>query len=376
MILRIIIFATLFNITFSEQYVVLLGGWKSKDGSCWIDLHKHLEEDDNIKAKLIYDIPIETINNSITNQVTILETELINRGLKDGDNIVFVAHSQGGLRSWYFLKQFHKKYNIKGIFTAGTPWQGANIISSFDIMERWSERICILFSESISSGISFLPSLINSAAKSIISNKKVIDIVFGMFRNRVEKAGSILMKPDSDLIKDINKSKERCSCKRKDDKKTFFGAIVGNNTNIEDSWIIKEKHKYIDSRVKVIEEALSLFTFSYKKSKARVSIRLLSNEISIKGLNIFNNNLIKSTRHDTLIREDSQLISSDILNSIVGVKGEYIEGTYEKSHYINNMVHGTHKEILIKKHLETHNRDVIKTLAKWVLKALNSGDEK
>lgn len=56
--------------------------------------------------------------------------------LKEGDEIILLGQSQGGLVLMKFWEKFHKQYNIKGAVTLVSPFGGAELIASLSSREK------------------------------------------------------------------------------------------------------------------------------------------------------------------------------------------------------------------------------------------------
>lgn len=85
-----------------------------------------------LKASLRSDIEIialteyETSSQSIAQQATRLKEALLARGIgKDNYKLILLGHSQGGLRGYKFYQEFGAQFDIKGLITLSTPWEGA-----------------------------------------------------------------------------------------------------------------------------------------------------------------------------------------------------------------------------------------------------------
>ena len=76
----------------------------------------------------------ETAKKSIEEQKTAIVKALIEgeyKDIKKKDPIVFVGHSQGGLRAYRAaLKLTAEGYTVAGVITIGTPWKGADVINT------------------------------------------------------------------------------------------------------------------------------------------------------------------------------------------------------------------------------------------------------
>ncbi len=70
---------------------------------------------------------MNSINFSIKQQAEMNFKELSSNHLKDLSHrpMLLVGHSQGGLRAYAFMKQYEHCFNIKGLVTIDTPWEGA-----------------------------------------------------------------------------------------------------------------------------------------------------------------------------------------------------------------------------------------------------------
>ena len=107
-----------------KKAVLLLHGLWSK-ASCFQGAEQKL------KASLPKDIAIiswteyETSSRSIAQQATRLKEALLARGMgKDNYELILLGHSQGGLRGYKLYQEFGKQFDIKGLITMGTPWEG------------------------------------------------------------------------------------------------------------------------------------------------------------------------------------------------------------------------------------------------------------
>ena len=67
----------------------------------------------------------ETASQSITQQATRLKEALLAKGInRESHELILLGHSQGGLRGYKFYQEFGEQFDIKGLITMGTPWEG------------------------------------------------------------------------------------------------------------------------------------------------------------------------------------------------------------------------------------------------------------
>jgi len=60
----------------------------------------------------------------------------LNGQLRAVDEIILLGHSQGGLIAMKYWERYHKIYNIIGMITITTPWQGVALIESLGSRQR------------------------------------------------------------------------------------------------------------------------------------------------------------------------------------------------------------------------------------------------
>ncbi|MEN0016093.1 MAG: hypothetical protein AAF706_00535 [Bacteroidota bacterium] len=108
-----------------RKAVILLHGLWS-DASC---LHK---TEHNLRARLTDDIELCSLTERATSAISIseqaarLRSMLLTRGMqRQRYQLIFLGQSQGGLRAYAFWQQFSSEFDIRGLITVGTPWQGA-----------------------------------------------------------------------------------------------------------------------------------------------------------------------------------------------------------------------------------------------------------
>ncbi len=81
----------------------------------------------------VFSIPAskEYENSGINNQSKIINEQLKNyfknNTIMEGARILLVGHSTGGVAAYETYRVYKNKYNITGIITASTPWQGTDI---------------------------------------------------------------------------------------------------------------------------------------------------------------------------------------------------------------------------------------------------------
>jgi pimeloyl-ACP methyl ester carboxylesterase len=68
----------------------------------------------------------ETSSKSIAQQAVRLKEALLARSMDRANyELILLGHSQGGLRGYQFYQEFGEQFDIKGLITMGTPWEGA-----------------------------------------------------------------------------------------------------------------------------------------------------------------------------------------------------------------------------------------------------------
>lgn len=380
MFLRIIMFMLILNTTQAQDYVILLGGWTTTDGSCWSPLHDAMNNDSRFKTKVnsgdlkvIHDIPIDTINDPIPAQALLLKNILVARGLVDGDNIVLVGHSQGGLRSISFLEQFNANYNVKGIFTAGTPWGGAHIIQSEDAVTSWLSNLTLRFTEIVVSTVSFVPKFISKPLIKYAAEGAFSLLTGKIYNDFVYNAGSKLMVPDATLILAIAAEGGPGG---PGGQITKFGAIVGTNTDTNDSWlnssVMQASLKATTYSLRMAQIALTPFIWSSRKRAARAEVSELINELSKEGINHAVDKFIQDPSHDTLIQVAAQKIPANALKYVANVDGQWIDTDEATSNYELPLIHGSADDQSTK--IEYNNPDAREKLMGWINTALYGGE--
>lgn len=383
MLLRLVmlIFMLTLNTIQAQDYVILLGGWTTEDGSCWSPLHTAMNSDtrfkskvDNGTLKIIHDIPINTIELDIPSQATLLKGLLVNNyGLADDDNIVLVGHSQGGLRSISFLDQFNGLYNVKGIFTAGTPWGGAHIIESEDAVTSWLSKLTLRFTEIAVSTISFVPKFISQPLLKYATEGAFSLLIGKIYNNFIYNPGSKLMKPSEGFIPAIAVGG---AGGEEGDKVTKFGAIVGTNTDVNDSWlnssVMQASLKATTYSLRMAQIGLTPFIWSSKKRAARAEVSELINELSKEGINHAVSQFIGDDNHDTLIRVDAQKIPANALSYVENVEGQWIDTDEATSNHELPLIHGSANDQSEK--IEYNNPEAREKLMSWINTALYGGE--
>jgi pimeloyl-ACP methyl ester carboxylesterase len=112
------------NLLTKKKSIVLLHGLGAKAA--------HLQKTgQQLQAVLPRDIEIvsltepETASQSITQQAARLKEALLAKGIdRDSYELILLGHSQGGLRGYQFYQEFGEQFDIKGLITMGTPWEG------------------------------------------------------------------------------------------------------------------------------------------------------------------------------------------------------------------------------------------------------------
>ena len=67
----------------------------------------------------------ETASQSITQQAARLKEALLAKEInRESHELILLGHSQGGLRGYKFYQEFGEQFDIKGLITMGTPWEG------------------------------------------------------------------------------------------------------------------------------------------------------------------------------------------------------------------------------------------------------------
>lgn len=376
--LSILIFALMFNIVQAKDFIVLLGGWTTEDGSCWSPLHDALDKDSRFKnkvnsgnLKIIHNIQIPTISIDIPSQARVLEQKLKDdHGLVDNDNIVLVGHSQGGLRSISFLEQFNADYNVKGIFTAGTPWGGAHIIQSEDAVNNWLSNIVGRFTEIAVSTISFVPNFISKPLIKYAAEGSVTILTGKIYNEFVYNPGSKLMLPDNTLVTDI--AAGGTGGAGENEQITKFGAIVGTNSDVNDSWLnsstMQVSLKATTYSLRMAQIALTPFIWSSRKRAARAEISEIINELSKEGINHAVSEFIGDVSHDTLIRVSAQKIPANALTYVENVNGQWVDTDEATSNYQLSLIHGSANDKSTK--IEYNNPDAHAKLMSWINSAL------
>ena len=112
------------NLPTKKKAIILLHGlWAT--GACFQKTKQQLQ------ARLPEDIEIivltesENTSLSITQQAARLKDTLLAKGInKESYELILLGHSQGGLRGYQFYQEFGEQFDIKGLITMGTPWEG------------------------------------------------------------------------------------------------------------------------------------------------------------------------------------------------------------------------------------------------------------
>lgn len=68
---------------------------------------------------------LETASQPITQQAARLKEVLLAKRMnRDSYELILLGHSQGGLRGYKLYQEFGTQFDIKGLITMGTPWEG------------------------------------------------------------------------------------------------------------------------------------------------------------------------------------------------------------------------------------------------------------
>lgn len=412
-ILKIIpIFFISFTTTFASKqktFIICLGGWNSTSGDGWTNLAQQIQRDkgydiisENEKFSdkdrkdntvISYDIHIDTIDEDIEVQAKRLHSALKKMGIENGDNIVLVALSQGGLRAWAFLKEYNKDYNIRGLFSAGSPWGGAHILNSNKRANEWKEDMEDKVTDAMES-IPLIGFLIDAVGLEEmldpVTDKLVEELVYHDF---AYNEGSKFMRPEigangeeqNVFLSDIYKPKETG-----EGKETYFGAYIGTDPDIFKTWLLDHEGMIEDAKdvvdvlvitSDILYSPFSLLPFMPDRSELSINLMGVSSCLEQEIINAWWSYLITSDfgdhNHDALIKVEDQYIEPHVLKSIKGVKGRYIGGDRGSSnvkvsagHTTSSARYKTTREILY------NDFEVIAGISGWVYKIMDEiGEE-
>ena len=108
-----------------KKAVTLLHGLWSQ-ASCFQEARQKLAANLPKDVEIISLTEHETSSQSIAQQAARLREALIVRSMDRANyELILLGHSQGGLRGYQFYQKFGKQFDIKGLVTMGTPWEGA-----------------------------------------------------------------------------------------------------------------------------------------------------------------------------------------------------------------------------------------------------------
>lgn len=89
-----------------------------------------------LKGHIITPYEEKTANTAIQDQGNGLVNTLKKQGLEKTKPIILVGNSQGGLRAYWAALQLKEEYNVVGVVTIGTPWEGVPVLKQ--------EKLCTL----------------------------------------------------------------------------------------------------------------------------------------------------------------------------------------------------------------------------------------
>ena len=388
----ILMFGILSLRSYALTHVILpQGGFHSEDAQLWgrdVDgkelptgsLEKTLDSNVAIQShnpKIYYDIPINTTERTIDEQAQDLKIALDLKLTEDGVAIdeevelIIVAHSQGGLRAWSFNKHFGKhitgsRYHVTGIFTAGTPWQGATIINSRDYISLYLSDLAGNASELIET---FAGRIFKVILNKIDMIGKVNSIVGSQFASHVLLTGSSQMIPGSSFLTEVNSEHEDYSTITPVSV-TKYGCVAGYQGSLWEAWL-KDQKRNIQLLTTTFSAAMGPMIVSSKDpakmARGQAQLAHVKNLLNPDTMDALVDTAITETPHDCLISTTKQVPHPNIMKSIPGVEGQWIDGTEEESTYKVNCAHG-----VITKYdhtsSETKNPDVFAQIAKWINK--------
>ena len=187
----------------------------------------------------------------IKEQAQIVVNE-INNDIHDGFGVIFVGHSMGGLVGVEAAKLSQDKYKVLGVIGLDTAFQGANIINNAVAINDWAKQLDEQKDPALDSALKCWPSVTSlilkykgmsrdEAEQALIAAKniKISDELQGplgvMFEAEhglssdepIHAKGVKDMIPGSDFLDNLFTN---CS-------DLAFGAIRGDRTSVEDSWL-------------------------------------------------------------------------------------------------------------------------------------------
>lgn len=283
---------------------------------------------------------------------------------------------------------------MRAIFTAGTPWKGVNALNSADEADIWKDEI----EEAVLDVIDSIP-LVGLITRflDIFHFRRGMDYFTDKIINKIayenfaHDEGSKLMRPlkeggieKNEFLKNVHSAKSF-----EGGKKTYFGAFVGTNSDIFDTWLIDHEEiiggiadmlEDMEAIADMLYKPFSWLPFTPERSSLAINIERLWTILQQESINVGWNGLITENRlddgHDTLVPLYDQRIHPDVLDSIIGVRGEYIDGGEQEAHIYVDAGHTVlaDENLSSEKILYSHP-EVLEGMSEWIFKVLDEIEE-